>query len=212
VINAVDTFNKTLSAMSADAYVTPDGKVYFCDGTFNTEEIRKDSLLGHRAVVAWRDGDQWFLVPEGWSWIGGCFVFSDEVFEDLRIEKINYGDGNRKWYIRFPNGTTGPDMDSAPEVFRMAQKYIEKGDPTPAESESPEFAALPISRLTPTEVKKLPDYSISVPTGVIIGKCWKRNLNFWQDGRDPEFMGEYVPGPVEGSVNIEWSKIKVVPE
>ena len=62
--------------------------------------------------------------------------------------------------------------------------------------------------LTRDELEALPEYSISLPTGVIIGKRWKRNINFMApsqmahpfDGaelrRQPDWwIGEFVTDP-----------------
>ncbi len=45
-------------------------------------------------------------------------------------------------------------------------------------------ASCPVMRLTPTEFKALPEYSASVPTGVVLGKTWRR-LN---GAHDPYFL------------------------
>lgn len=46
------------------------------------------------------------------------------------------------------------------------------------------YPALPTSgrtvvRITEEECKKLLEYSQSIPTGVVVGKWWKRNLNVY---------------------------------
>ncbi len=61
--------------------------------------------------------------------------------------------------------------------------------------------------LTEAEFDALPDYSCTIPTGVIIGKRWKRGEPFGRPTR--WFMGEYreyVP-PDPEKVRIAWSEI-----
>jgi len=49
----------------------------------------------------------------------------------------------------------------------------------------------------------LPEYSCSVPTGVTIGKKWRRNVNFGKPDTEPEWIiGEYVR--TYGRVTILW--------
>lgn len=56
------------------------------------------------------------------------------------------------------------------------------------------------------ELKALPEYSASIPTGTTLGKRWRRRVrNGW-------WLGCYYEGPdvPEGSVGIAWLQVQVV--
>lgn len=68
--------------------------------------------------------------------------------------------------------------------------------------------------LTYNELKDLPEYSCSLPTGTIEGKRWKRDMNFGNYKKNPDLqpdwvMGEYVDHPDPQKIGIEWSRIIV---
>lgn len=60
---------------------------------------------------------------------------------------------------------------------------------------------LPVERITALAFMKLPEYSASTPTGVIIGKRWRRldgahDADFTRLGGKPRWIiCEYVPAP-----------------
>ena len=57
--------------------------------------------------------------------------------------------------------------------------------------------------LTQKEFKELPEYSLTVPTGVTIGKQWKRHV-FSFEIRGIKYSAGYIPQPSEiGGVKIE---------
>lgn len=67
--------------------------------------------------------------------------------------------------------------------------------------------------LTRKEFDRLPEYSCSFPTGITIGKRWKRNLSFTDPRADPDvwYMGEYVGVDKKGytGIGIHWRQIYV---
>jgi hypothetical protein len=69
--------------------------------------------------------------------------------------------------------------------------------------------------MTASEFKGLLEYSCSLPTGVLIGKRWKRNLHaFCAPGTPPRWlMGEYEEDDEPGYVRIRWREIlEAVPD
>lgn len=67
-------------------------------------------------------------------------------------------------------------------------------------------------RMTKRELRKLLEYSTTLPTGTTIGKRWKRNLNWSDSSAEPEWiLGEYIPDPngVPGMVGTRWSPIEI---
>ena len=54
------------------------------------------------------------------------------------------------------------------------------------------------------ELDKLLEYSCSIPTGVIIGKRWKRSSRYVKTGFD-WMIGEYVKSNKPGHVGIKWT-------
>jgi hypothetical protein len=67
-------------------------------------------------------------------------------------------------------------------------------------------------RLTSSELSKFPEYSITTPTEVVIGKRWRRNLNAYSQLRiAPEWwLGEYIVGPTPDTHTIIWRPIELV--
>lgn len=63
-----------------------------------------------------------------------------------------------------------------------------------------------ITRLTEKEFEDLPEYSRSLPTGITIGKRWKRNED------DLWYMGEYIDcdPPKEDKYLLRWTRIRVL--
>lgn len=59
-------------------------------------------------------------------------------------------------------------------------------------------ADLPTIRLTPEEFRALPEYSTSFPTGVIVGKRWRADLNARERRMGTPaawIVREYAPSP-----------------
>lgn len=84
-----------------------------------------------------------------------------------------------------------------------------------------------IIQLTKVEFDALLSYDVSIPTGTLMGKRWKRRR--WDPARacakcasckmgikcgrgwiDEWDMGEFVPDPGKGMIGIAWKEIKVV--
>lgn len=64
--------------------------------------------------------------------------------------------------------------------------------------------------LTQEEFDDLFEYSMSVPTGVIMGKKWKRNNLVFQGGKE-WFQGEYRQHPDDPNMAcIVWTPIVIV--
>jgi hypothetical protein len=64
-------------------------------------------------------------------------------------------------------------------------------------------------RLAQEELGALPEYSCSVPTGVRIGKQWKRKINY-HDVSKGWMLGEYVEIGSKTEVGISWKKIYLI--
>lgn len=75
---------------------------------------------------------------------------------------------------------------------------------------------LPILKLTRREFEELRDYSATMPTGVIIGKRWKRldgcfDQRFLRAGGKPRWVvGEYVTTDDPKMAGYKWYKPVVV--
>jgi len=74
-----------------------------------------------------------------------------------------------------------------------------------------------IVEMTVQQVRELPEYSSTLPTGTTIGKQWKRHEPYRRpdtcqsDGKCGHwFLGEYVPVNMKGHVGIDWKQIVVV--
>ncbi len=65
--------------------------------------------------------------------------------------------------------------------------------------------------LTQKEFDEMLEYSCSVPTGVFIGKVWKRNTSF-RTGRKPNWVqGGYIQDPNDNNMALTvWKDIIVV--
>lgn len=78
-----------------------------------------------------------------------------------------------------------------------------------------EDSPLPMLSMALLQLALLPEYSCSVPTGVVVGKRWRRHQ---PDRRSDTchqlhdcghwIVGEYVAGP-DNSIAIQWSRVKV---
>lgn len=108
-----------------------------------------------------------------------------------------------------PPGQLAADLvDLAPELERpgklepVPELETDGIDPRVAELE-----AEPISRAT---LEKLPEYSASFPTGVTIGKVWRRNLNAGRRAPPLWIVGEYVRDGVEGAI-VQWRRAEIIP-
>ncbi len=77
-----------------------------------------------------------------------------------------------------------------------------------------EIAQLPVVELTLAEFQDLGEYSCTFPTGVRIGKRWKRNENFQNPHNHAKawLLGEYVPSPTHPDTHCatKWSRIALV--
>jgi len=71
------------------------------------------------------------------------------------------------------------------------------------------LSELPTVQLTRELFDKLGEYSCSLPTGVIIGKAWKRKVNYY-DERDGWLLGEYESHPDPTKAIIRWSRIEII--
>ena len=62
--------------------------------------------------------------------------------------------------------------------------------------------------LTKEAFDKLMEYSISIPTGAVLGKQWKRNAN--SHGKSPEwYLCEFVKHPNPDFLSIQKKKIVI---
>lgn len=81
--------------------------------------------------------------------------------------------------------------------------------------------------MTLEELHALPEYSSSLPTGLIIGKRWRRDGNFWarrefahlhffngtpepEDYGEQWWIGGYVHHDREGYVGITWARVDLI--
>lgn len=63
----------------------------------------------------------------------------------------------------------------------------------------------PIVLIAREELMRLPDYSMSLPTGTTIGKRWRRD-----NGKGGWAIGEYVPSAIPDHVDIKWSQVQLL--
>jgi hypothetical protein len=76
------------------------------------------------------------------------------------------------------------------------------------------IAGLPVERIKRSTLDKLPEYSCSLPTGTIVGKVWKKNLNAF----DPAHRGEaplwviceYVECALPGQIGIDYRRAEII--
>lgn len=65
--------------------------------------------------------------------------------------------------------------------------------------------------MTQAELKALPDYSCTFPTGTTIGKKWRRREPY-ETGRgivNAWYTGEYVDYPDSKMVGVKWRKVVI---
>jgi hypothetical protein len=85
-----------------------------------------------------------------------------------------------------------------------------------------ETGARPVLEITAEKLKKLPEYSATLPTGQTIGKRWKRNIHpscreqYGPSGLPPErctwIVGEFYKHPDPNLTGILWYDVEVVDE
>jgi hypothetical protein len=69
-------------------------------------------------------------------------------------------------------------------------------------------------RMSRKAFESLPEYSLSNPTGTIVGKVWRRDTN-WHRTRGPEadwIVCEYVSHPNPDFVGIDYRTPEIVDE
>ena len=65
-------------------------------------------------------------------------------------------------------------------------------------------------RMTEQGFMKLKEYSCSIPTGVVIGKRWRRNVTAFMGGLKPHWVvGEYGPHEDPKKAAILWHDVEV---
>jgi hypothetical protein len=64
--------------------------------------------------------------------------------------------------------------------------------------------------LTKKELDDLPEYSLSIPTGVFLGKKWKRNVNVGTKDGPLWVMGEYTEHPNPELCGIVFKTVVIV--
>ena len=65
------------------------------------------------------------------------------------------------------------------------------------------------AHMTQEEFNNLLDYSCSLPTGVIIGKKWKRRKHYGDESKG-WLLGEYLKHDTEeNKISIRWSEITI---
>lgn len=78
---------------------------------------------------------------------------------------------------------------------------------------------LELFKISVADFKKLPEYTMTLPTGTFVGKRWKARTsrNRWSPysglvgSEYPErwIMGEYVDHPEPGQIGIEWRRLVI---
>jgi hypothetical protein len=63
--------------------------------------------------------------------------------------------------------------------------------------------------VTPREFSNLKEYSCSYPTGVIVGKRWKRKKNYYDESKG-WWLGEYIYDPEPGWATVRWREIQIM--
>lgn len=62
-----------------------------------------------------------------------------------------------------------------------------------------------VTVISRAELRALPEYSCSVPTGQTVGKRWRRNMHFGST-IEPEWMiGEYIDHANPAKIGIRWT-------
>ncbi len=73
------------------------------------------------------------------------------------------------------------------------------------------MARHPLVTMTPEELKKLPEYSCSLPTGTTIGKRWRRRIPYYTNQPlQCWLVAEYVPHPDPDLTGIKWRQVVLV--
>lgn len=64
-------------------------------------------------------------------------------------------------------------------------------------------------KLTREQFNELPEYSRSIPTGTTIGKRWRREHQWYENGelKSRWWVGEYIVDPDPTMVGIKWYKV-----
>jgi hypothetical protein len=76
----------------------------------------------------------------------------------------------------------------------------------------PRLEGLPVERIKRRTFDRLYEYSCSMPTGVIPGKVWRRDLNFGTSDRTKCWvLGEYTTKD-ENTCYIEWRRPEIIEE
>lgn len=73
------------------------------------------------ARPAWRDGDDWFVLPDGWTWDEGAFWFAYTGEDGQECELM----------VRVVMGAwifEDAAYDTAPEAFRASERYLKGGE------------------------------------------------------------------------------------
>lgn len=70
------------------------------------------------------------------------------------------------------------------------------------------FSTLLISQ---EDFNRLPEYSLSVPTGAILGKRWKRRKHSTAECNE-FYIGEYVRSNEPGYLDIKWYEPEIMTE
>lgn len=84
---------------------------------------------------------------------------------------------------------------------------------TPGEVRYPKLplSNLDVVAITERELLDLPDYSMSVPTGVIIGKWWRRDANVYKRDALPHWLACcFGPGSREDTAAIYFCKVRLL--
>lgn len=66
-------------------------------------------------------------------------------------------------------------------------------------------------KLTREEFNRLPEYSWSLPTGTTIGKRWRREQVWDEEGQKKSrwWVGEYIVDPDPKMVGIKWYRVLI---
>lgn len=74
-----------------------------------------------------------------------------------------------------------------------------------------------VDLLTEKELMALPNYSCTLPTGTVVGKKWRRDMNepkrfHGHDKTLPElwWTGEFIPDDRPGMIGIRWRRVVIL--
>jgi len=124
-MNAGEILEQARLAMGADGWVKAKGTLSPWPDDDTSAVIRLD------ARPAWRDGDGWFVLPDGWKWDGDSFWNKNVCVRHSPLSDFKHSFGIRVDDDMFRSYVKSEPLgwaDTAPDAFRAAQKWIDENE------------------------------------------------------------------------------------